>query len=94
MLPIGQGRGELWNGSKFLCTVDYDISPPLSFIAGGNVQRVEMTVRDNACEDLVRIAGLTLILADGSRHRLPKPIDLVHGDGHVECFLTSDVPDI
>jgi hypothetical protein len=30
-------------------------------------------------------------LADGSRHRLPRPINLANGDGHLECFLSADV---
>jgi len=94
MLPVSRGRGELWNGDTFLCEVEYDISPLLPFITSANVQRVEIVVRNSSCEGLLNIAGLTLVLADGSRHRLPKPIDLVHGDGHVECFLTTDVTDI
>jgi hypothetical protein len=93
MLPIGRGRGELWNGSKFLCEVEYDISPLLPFISDAKLQRVEMIVRNNACEDLVRIPGITLVLADGSRHRLPKPVDHRHGDGHLECYLTTDIAD-
>ena len=95
MLPIGRGHGELWNGSTFLCEVEYDISPPLPFVSVGNMQRIEMIVRNNACEDLLHIAGITLVLADGSRHRLPKPLDHRHGDGHLECFLKTgvDVPD-
>jgi hypothetical protein len=91
MLPIGRGHGELWNGSKFLCEVEYDISPPLPFVSAANMQHIEMIVRNNACEDLLHIAGITLILADGSRHRLPKPLDHRHGDGHLECFLTTDI---
>ena len=93
MLPIGRGRGELWDGSKFLCQVEYNISPPLSFLSDAHTQHVELIVRNNACEDLLHIAGLTLVLADGSRHRLPKPLDHKPGDGHLECFLTTEVPD-
>jgi hypothetical protein len=91
MLLIGRGHGELWNRDKFLCEVEYDISPPLPFFSTAIVQHIEMIVRNNACEDLLHIAGMTLVLADGSRHRLPKPLDHRHGDGHLECFLTTDV---
>jgi hypothetical protein len=89
MLPIGSGQGELWNGSTFLCAVDYDISEPLSFVTG--TQHVKLVVHDYDCEKLLNVAGFTLVLADGSRHRLPRPINLVNGDGHLECFLSADV---
>lgn len=94
MIPIGRGHGELWNGNTFLCQVEYDVSPPLPFLSDVMVQRVDMTVRDNTCEKVAQVAGLTLVLADGSRHRLPKPLDHRHGDGHLECFLTTDIEDI
>jgi hypothetical protein len=89
MLPIGKGQGELWKANTFLCKVDYDISPPLTFVTGA--QHVKLVVHDYDCEMLLDVPGLTLILADGSRHRLPRPIDLVSGDGHLECFLNADV---
>jgi hypothetical protein len=91
MLPIGSGQGELWNGNTLLCKVDYDISPPLTFVTVAGIQHVKLVVHDYDCEDLLKIAGMTLVLADGSRHRLPQPIDLVHGDRQLECFLTTDV---
>lgn len=91
MLPIGKGQGELWKGDTFLCEVDYEISEPLSYVTAADAQHVTMTVHDYACEDLLHIAGLTLILTDGSRHRLPRPIDIVRGDGRLECFLTAEI---
>jgi hypothetical protein len=30
-------------------------------------------------------------LADKSRHRLPRSIHLLAGDGHFECFLSGEV---
>ena len=91
MLPIGKGQGELWNGNTLLCKVDYDISPPLTFVSVAGTQHVSLLVHDYECEDLLNIAGLTLVLADGSRHRLPQPINLVSGDRQLECFLVTDV---
>ena len=90
MLPIGRGHGELWHGDKFLCKVEYDISPPLTYVTAADTQHIKMHIIDTDCEKLINIAGLTLVLADGSRHRLPKPTNLVHGDGHLECFLNTD----
>ena len=89
MLPIGTGQGELWKGDTILCKVDYDISESLSFVTG--TQHIQLTVHDYDCEKLLNVAGLTLVLADGSRHRLPRPINLVNGDGRLECFLNVDV---
>jgi hypothetical protein len=48
-------------------------------------------VHDFDCELLLNVAGLTLILADGSRHRLPMLTNLVSGDRKLECFLNADV---
>jgi hypothetical protein len=89
MLPIGSGQGELWKGDTLLCKVDYDISPPLPFAT--ETQHVKLVVHDYDCEQLLAVAGLTLVLADGSRHRLPKPLDLVSGDGRLECFWSADM---
>jgi hypothetical protein len=90
MLPIGSGRGELWNDNRFLCQVDYDISPPLSFVTAAQTQRIQMVVRDHEYEKLLDVAGLTLIVADGSRHCLPRSVHL-REEGHLECFLSADV---
>ena len=54
--------------------------------SGGRVQAGGMPV-----SFLLHVAGLILVLADGSRHRLPRPIDAVQGDGRLECFLSTDV---
>ncbi|MCC6457294.1 MAG: hypothetical protein IT328_20235 [Caldilineaceae bacterium] len=89
MLPIGRGQGELWNGNRFLCAVDYDISPSLAFVT--DTQHVKLAVHDYDCEQLLNIAGLTLVLADGSRHRLPRPINFIKDDGRLECFVSADV---
>jgi hypothetical protein len=92
MLPVGHGQGQLWKGDEFLCDVDYEISEPLTFVSVAGTQHVKMLVHNYECEDLLHVAGLTLVLADGSRHRLPRPIDVVQGDGRLECFLNTDVP--
>ncbi len=89
MLPIGRGQGSLWNGDRHLCKVDYDISPPLEFITIADAQRVHLVVHDYECTLLLNIAGLTLVLANGTRHRLPRPLKLSK-TGHMECFLTAD----
>jgi hypothetical protein len=91
MLPIGSGQGELWDGNTFLCAVDYDISPSLSFVTAAGTQHIKLVVHDYDCEKLLTVAGLTLVLADGSRHRLPRPINLVNGDGRLECFLSAEM---
>jgi hypothetical protein len=91
MLPIGSGQGELWKGDTFLCKVDYDISPELTFVTVAGTQHVKLVVHDFDCELLLNIAGLTLILADGSRHRLPQLTNLTSGDRYLECFLNADV---
>jgi hypothetical protein len=89
MLRIGSGQGELWKGDTFLCKTDYDISAPLTFGVMGGRQHVKLVVHD--CEELLTVAGLTLTLADGSRHRLPPLTNFVQGDKKVECFLSADV---
>jgi hypothetical protein len=89
MLPIARGQGELWNGNRFLCAVDYDISAPLTFVTVAGMQRIQLRVHDYECEQLLNIAGLTLVLADGTRHRLPRPLNL-HRAGHLECFLVVE----
>lgn len=91
MLPIGSGQGELWKGNAFLCKVDYDISPPLTFVTVAGTQHVNLVVHDFDCESLLVEAGLTLILADGSRHRLPRLTNFVDGDKKVECFVSVDM---
>ena len=91
MLPIGSGQGELWKGDTFLCKVDYDISPTLPFVIEADTQHIKLVVHDYDCEMLLTVAGLTLILADGSRHRLPKPVNLKSGDGRLECFLSAEI---
>ena len=91
MLPVGRGQGELWKGDTLLCKVDYDISQPLTYLSVADTQHIKLVVHDFDCEQLINVAGLMLVLADGSRHRLPKPINLVSGDGHLECFLSADV---
>jgi hypothetical protein len=91
MLPVGNGQGQLWKGDTFLCDVDYEISGVLPFITAGETQHVKLTVHNYDCEHLLHVAGLILVLADGSRHRLPRPIDAVQGDGRLECFLSTDV---
>jgi hypothetical protein len=91
MLPIGKGQGELWKGDTFLCKVDYDISPELTYITAAETQHIKLEVHDYDCELLLNVAGLTLVLANGSRHRLPKLINVVTGDGHLECFLGADM---
>lgn len=91
MLPIGKGQGELWKGDTFLCKVDYDISPPLTFVTVAGTQHVNMVVHDYDCEMLLDVAGLTLVLADGSRHRLPRPLNFIEGDRKLECFISADV---
>jgi len=91
MLPIGSGQGELWKGDTFLCKVDYDISASLTFVTVASTQHIKLMVHDYDCEMLLTVAGLTLILADGSRHRLPRLTNFMNGDGKLECFLSADV---
>ena len=91
MLPIGSGQGELWKGDTFLCKVDYDISPFLTFVTSANTQHVKLVVHDYDCETLLTVPGIILVLADGSRHRLPRLTNFVSGDRKLECFLSADV---
>jgi hypothetical protein len=46
MLPIGIGQGELWKGDTFLCKVDYDVSPELTFVTVAGTQHVKLVVHD------------------------------------------------
>jgi hypothetical protein len=91
MLPVGKGQGQLWKGDTLLCDVDYDISESLPFITAVETQHIKMIVHDYDCEQLLNVAGLILVLADGSRHRLPRPLDVTKGDGRLECFLNADI---
>ncbi len=73
------------------CTFSGGYAKNPTFVTVAGTQHVKMVVHDYDCELLLNVAGMTLILADGSRHRLPKPINLVNGDRKLECFFSADV---
>jgi hypothetical protein len=89
MLPVEKGKGQLFIGGKFLCDVAYDISAPLHVDGNPRVQRILLDVPDEHCATLLNAYNLTLVLADGRRLHIPRPLQLVGLNG-VECYVEID----
>ena len=88
MLPVEKAKGQIWLHDKFLCDVEYEIDQPLKRTSGPQVQRVSFTVEDEHCTVLLDAYELTLILGDGRRCSIPRPIQKI-GLGCLECYVES-----
>jgi hypothetical protein len=86
MLPVEKAKGQIWLHDKFLCDIEYDISEPLKHTDGLQVQRVAFTLDDAHCVTLLDAYELTLVLADGRRFSIPRPLQRV-GLGCLECYV-------
>jgi hypothetical protein len=88
MLPVEQDRGQIWQDGRFLCDIDYDIDAPLTSANGHQIQRITFTVAEEDCAPLLDAYDLTLVIADGSRCEIPRPLQQV-GLGRLECYVES-----
>lgn len=89
MLSIEKGNGQIWLHDRFLCDVEYSISEPLRRTDGPEVQRITFILEEKDCAPLLNAYGLTLLLADGSRQQIPRPLQLI-GLGTLECYVESE----
>ena len=88
MLPVEKTKGQLWLHDRFLCDGEYDISSPLQRTGDAQVQRVTLTLEDEHCDLFIDAYELILILGDGRRCSIPRPIQKV-GLGCLECYVES-----
>lgn len=88
MLPVGQGTGQMWLRDQFLCDVEYDIGEPLKFSRNPQVQRIDLVVPEEHCAALMDAYELVLVLGDGQRHHIPRPLRHL-GEHHLECYVES-----
>jgi hypothetical protein len=88
MLPVEKATGQIWLRDQHLCDVEYEISEPLSASAMPHVQRIILVVPEEHCAALLDSYELILIMADGQRHHIPRPIQRV-GLGVLECYVES-----
>jgi hypothetical protein len=88
MLPIEKAKGQIWLDDQFLCDVEYDIGTPISVSGKLQVQRIVFTLLEEHCTALLKALGLTLVLADGQRHDIPRPFQRL-GEGSLECYFES-----
>lgn len=88
MLPVGQGQGKIWLHAQFLCDTKYVVSEPIRRTGALRVQRVLLTVEDKHCDTLLDSYQLTLVLADGTHHHIPRPIRNM-GLGGLEVYVES-----
>ncbi len=88
MLPVEKAKGQIFLHDEFLCDVDYNISEPLKRTGGVQVQRVTFTVEDEHCTPLLDAYELTLIIGDGRRCSIPRPLQSM-GLGCLECYVES-----
>jgi hypothetical protein len=88
MLAVEQGSGQIWLYDEFLCHIEYDISEALSFIDGHQVQRIFLRLLEEGCAPLLDAYDLTLVIADGSRCAIPRPLQRM-GLARIECYVES-----
>jgi hypothetical protein len=88
MLPIEKGRGQIWHRDQLLCDVDYEIDDPQHFSDGFPVQRITFTLPAEDCAQLLDAYDLSLVIADGRRYAIPRPIQRV-SIGQMECYVES-----
>jgi hypothetical protein len=88
MLPVEQGKGQIWRRDQFLCNVEYSISARLDFADRIPVQHITLVLANKNCQPLLDAYDLTLVLADGSRWTIPRPLNLSDRE-HLESFIQS-----
>ena len=86
MLPVGSGSGQIWLKDEFLCNVEYKVDEARELAKRVRVQRIVLDVPEKHCEELLDAYELALVLADGQRWRIPRPLQHV-GLGAVESYV-------
>ena len=86
MLPVEKAKGKIFLQDKFLCDVEYHVSEPLKQNDELQVQHVTLTVEDEHCVPLLAAYDLVLVVADGRRFSLPRPIQR---QDRLECYVQS-----
>src|SRR5687768_8410810 len=74
MLPMSQRTEQMWLREEFLCEVEYNIGEPLKFAYNPQVQRIDLVVLEVHCAAQLDMYDLTLMLADGQRYHIPRPL--------------------
>ncbi len=88
MLTVEKAKGQIWLREQLLCDVEYEISEPLKRTAGPQVQRITLVVSEEHCASLLDAYELTLVMADGQRCHIPRPIQHL-GSNCIECYVES-----
>jgi len=88
MLPVEQDVGQLWLHGQFLCEVEYFISEPMDHVGNYIVQRIAFILDDKHCAKLLDAYNLILVIADGRRYAIPRPLQQI-GLGCLECYVES-----
>jgi len=88
MLPVEKAEGQIWLRDQHLCDVEYEISEPMSASAMPHVQRVILVVPEEHCAVLLDSYELILVMADGQRCHIPRPLQHL-GLNCIECYVES-----
>ncbi len=88
MLPVEKAKGQIWLREQLLCDIEYEISEPMSVGVKPHVQRITLVVAEEHCAMLLDAYDLTLVMADGQRCHIPRPIQHL-GSNCIECYVES-----
>jgi hypothetical protein len=88
MLPVEQGKGQIWLREQFLCDVEYVIDEPMRRTGTLRVQRILFTLEDAHCATLLNAYGLILVTEDKGCYPIPLPLQQT-GLGRLECYVES-----
>jgi hypothetical protein len=86
LLPAEQNKGAIWRDGRLLCDVEYSISELLQLTDGNPIQRVTLTLSEEDCASLLDAYDLTLVLANGTRRAIPRPLRSSDKE-YLECYL-------
>jgi hypothetical protein len=87
MPPIGRGQSELWQGDRYLCTVDYEVTSLQAWVHTLNIRLVKFNLYHFACIAQLEQSELCLRLADGTQYLLPRPLFYAQGT-YIQCCAT------
>ena len=88
MLLVEKAKGQIWLGEQCLCDVEYEVSKTMKYTGNHEVQRIILILEDEHCTTLLDAYELTLVLTDGRRCKIPRPLQHV-GLGDLECYVES-----
>jgi hypothetical protein len=88
MLPVEKTKAQIWRGDQFLCDVEYDIGKPVTVNGKLHIQRVVFTLLQEHCAALLKAYDLMLVLADGRRYLIPRPLQRVEL-ACLDCYVES-----